>query len=569
MMTESEPTPQFRSASLRRPPAVSRLNSSGHNSGKPMRMSSHNINNSMAQNQSSKRTNPSSSRAVTNWSVSDTHVRHIPSFYPLETSSRSVHDTPANIASRISDCCRLLSVHAEYNDELATAELKTEDHVEIHVTLWNGDEPEISSNHSNSSSNALSEGKEDASAQVPKPIKTTIIEAQRRKGCAVTYHRYCRNLLDAAAGNFIAPVDARGNVDVECQPKQVQYPRLELKRNDGRGHLKSGLESAPRPSVSGIVLDDSEPEPAENSLLALEIAASLLAKDRIDARRLGMESLCLLTDPTKTGMDTAVLASQLVLFGSIRSSSPDQNTDDDDVGVGEFAPDGDELGIREAILSLVQFGKLGDCYGDLDSDDDDVDGNGNKNGEVEDEFNQILHNLALAVLANALEVLELHGKQTSGLMGSTIASASNASLNNGQMPCANTFLEESKEMTNRELLSSLLNVLGKAESKPHDACLSAQCLRSLFQASKEAKKKAKELNAKQIVMTALDVGQRTHVKLEKETQNIIRVLERSDTDMDGGHRSGGGGSVIEQEPQQHEGEENEDDEDSKPTHRHF
>lgn len=167
---------------------------------------------------------------------------------------------------------------------------------------------------------------------------------------------------------------------------------------------------------------------------------------------------------------------------------------------------------------------------------------------VEDEFNQILHNLALAVLANALEVLELQKRQRRH------ACAASSSSMLADLPCANTFLSESKEMTNRELLSSLLNVLSKAESKPHDACLSAQCLRSLFQASKEAKKKAKELNAKQIVMTALDVGQRTHVKLEKETQSIIRVLERNDNDHDD-HDT----TVTETEQQQEQEEEEEED----------
>mmetsp|Transcript_11864 Transcript_11864/g.22212 ORF Transcript_11864/g.22212 Transcript_11864/m.22212 type:complete len:466 (+) Transcript_11864:159-1556(+) len=377
----------------------------------------------------------------TNWNVSS-ELREVPSFYPLEKSSRFIEDTPSNIASRISDACRLMSVQATFDDDLGTANLITDDHVEIHLTLWKASRTEESDS-----------GEEKVQ---------TIVEAQRRKGCAVVFHRYCRNLLDAAQGCF--------------DPKEEEI----------------------RNSCHRVELQKKDNNEGENSLLAIEIAASLIRKDRMDARRLGMESLCLLTDPTKTPMETALLASQIVLFGSAQD---DMSQEADYIS--------DELGIREAVLSLVQFGRLGD-YCDYESDGEEED---NATG-VEAEFNDVLHNLALAVLANALEVLETHG-------GSMARSETSK-------PPANTFLEESKEISKRELLSSLLNVLGKAESKPHDACLSAQCLRSLFQASKEAKRRARDLNAKQIVMTALDVGRRTHVKLENETENIMRELERPD-----------------------------------------
>jgi len=386
----------------------------------------------------------------TNWTVA-TELREVPSFYPLEKSSRFIRDAPDNIASRISDACRLMSVQATYDDALATADLVTEEHVEIHLTLWRG-------------AGSGAEGTDASAAPEPsEESKITIVEAQRRKGCAVVFHRYCRNLLDAAQGCF----------EVKDDSAIKQFHRVEVEKKDDEG---------------------------ENSLLAIEIAASLLKKDRMDARRLGMESLCLLTDPSKAGMETALLASQIVLFGSVQEESGDE---------ADFIPD--ELGIREAILSLVQFGRLGE-YCDFESDDEEEE---NASG-VEAEFNEVLHNLALAVLANALEVLEAHGNK--------MAAPEDAK------PSANSFLQESKEISKRELLSTLLNVLGKAESKPHDACLSAQCLKSLFQASKEAKGRARDLNAKQIVMTALDVGKRTHVKLENETKNIMKELTKVDVD---------------------------------------
>lgn len=377
----------------------------------------------------------------TNWVVQDDGLRDVPSFYPLEQSSLTLNNVkPSEIASRISDCCRVMSVQAAFDNDLGTASLTTAEHVEIHLSLWQGTGD-----------------------------NSTIVEAQRRKGSVLAYHKYCRNLLDAAQGVFTL----ESFVVSEEQNRHVNLVET-----------VAGVET-----ISG----EEKGSEDENSLLALEIAASLLKKDRIDARQLGMESLCLLTDPASAGTHAAVIASRVVLFGSVQ----DENLDDAD-----FLPD--ELGVREAVLSLVQFGRLGE-NGDLFEEEEDSDSEVN---DHEREYNEHLHNLALAVLANSLETLKMSRSENK--------------------PSANEFLEESKEISNRELLSTLLNVLSRAESKPHEACLSAQCLNSLFQASKEAKRKARDLNAKQIVVTALDVGRRTHVKLETETKNVMRELEKHD-----------------------------------------
>ena len=56
-----------------------------------------------------------------NWNVSDDGLRHIPSYYPLEKSSRFVSDAkPSEIANRISDCCRVMSVQATFDNKLVS-----------------------------------------------------------------------------------------------------------------------------------------------------------------------------------------------------------------------------------------------------------------------------------------------------------------------------------------------------------------------------------------------------------------------------------------------------------------
>ena len=403
-----------------------------------------------------------------------------------------------------------MSVQANYDDQLATADLVTGEHVEIHLTLWRGDDDDTV--HTDGEAQGDGEGGEHPNqSQARKERIVTIVEAQRRKGCAVVYHRYCRNLLDAAQGCF--------EVKHDNSYAQPQQPKLL--------HQKVEIDKKTDQSSSDQGSDEEKNE--ESALYALEIAASLLKKDRMDARRLGMESLCLLTDPNQTGMENALLASQVVLFGSVQDHAADAKE-----GI-DFIPD--ELGIREAILSLVQFGKIREyCDYDSASSDDEEDHDGD--AALEAEFNDILHNLALLVLANALEVLEVHGH--------LIATGAAAMPDSNSKPSANKFLEESKEISKRELLATLLSTLGRAASKPHDACLSAQCLKSLFQGSKEAKRRAKDLNAKQIVMTALDVGRRTHVKLETETENVIQELEKPDThDDDEGSNGNGDGRGTE------------------------
>ncbi len=61
---------------------------------------------------SSQPTNPS------NWLVNDESLRDVPSFYPLEKSSKYIHDKASTIANRISDCCRVMSVQAHFDNDL-------------------------------------------------------------------------------------------------------------------------------------------------------------------------------------------------------------------------------------------------------------------------------------------------------------------------------------------------------------------------------------------------------------------------------------------------------------------
>jgi hypothetical protein len=401
-------------------------------------------------------------------------LRTVPAFYPLEKSSRLVEDdTAVEVAARISNCLRQLSIHAVYDND--TACLWTSENVEMHLSLWKT--PPTS------------------------PQQGIVVELQRRTGDSIAFHRYSRTILDAALG--LIDMDMLEVDDDIIYSKKVQRLLMTELRNS------------------------ADKEEHETAIQAIEIAHGLLMKDRMDARVLGLESLCLLTDPRKTGFITSMLTSHVVLLGST------QGVEIPGVEPDAYVDEGPFQEIRSGILNLIQFKRIGE---DDDYNDE------NAMVDIDKEHLTLLHNLALAVLANALDCVE-HPDRTRSDMGDN----SSSSLTGDDLKprarmrtassteVANEFMQQTEELSKKEILSTLISELGKAADKPHNAVLSAKCIGSLCRASDEAKKRAKELGAKQVVSTALEVGVRTHLRLETECERVVTVLERTVSEEDGTH----------------------------------
>ena len=69
--------------------------------------------------------NKASNEDDNNWNVRNESLRSVPNYYPLEKSSRFVSDSSANeIATRISESCRMMSVQAMYDSDLVSQELQ-------------------------------------------------------------------------------------------------------------------------------------------------------------------------------------------------------------------------------------------------------------------------------------------------------------------------------------------------------------------------------------------------------------------------------------------------------------
>merc|ERR1719420_2218447 len=136
-----------------------------------------------------------------------------------------------------------MSVHAVYCNETATASLLTSENVEMHLSLW----------------------KPTATTAVGGQRKAggIVVEIQRRKGDSISFHRYSRCILDAAAGEL----DVRELAETNGEDfMDAVYNNNLKKKKAAHAHRALCLDSQPK----------DEGAETENAVVALEIAHGLL-----------------------------------------------------------------------------------------------------------------------------------------------------------------------------------------------------------------------------------------------------------------------------------------------------
>lgn len=182
------------------------------------------------------------------WMVSK--VEQIPDDFPLEKTSRHIRDADCSlVATRISDCLRLRSIEAEYNDDEGKAKCRTADFVSFRIKLFAGTEGGV------------------------------VVEVQRRRGSSFSFMRDCRAILDAAEGGGVSPAS------------ESDLPYLKRPVSD-------------MSCLKGVKLESTND---------VEAAEDLLQEDRRDANMLGMESLEDLTNPLTSSPDAVRRAAKSVL----------------------------------------------------------------------------------------------------------------------------------------------------------------------------------------------------------------------------------------------------------------
>ena len=189
--------------------------------------------------------------------------------FHLERTRREINKVSVNeVVERITNALRLLSIEAEFDGENAKAKCKTSDMIGFRIRLFAGE------------------------SKMQEPI---IVEIQRRSGSPQCFMRVSKKILDAAEGVEIQP---------ESIPAKKKMPLCIMKTPV---HEMKCLQT--------IVIDD--PHMKVNTCIIKSLEMLRLKKK--DVNVLGIESLCLITDPLKTRPDMAIMACKEIVVGQYSS----------------------------------------------------------------------------------------------------------------------------------------------------------------------------------------------------------------------------------------------------------
>ncbi|KAL3781030.1 hypothetical protein HJC23_007926 [Cyclotella cryptica] len=337
-----------------------------------------------------------------------------------------------------------------------------------------------------------------------------LIELQRRKGDIVTFYNYRRAILDAAEGKFdMLTFDKRDGLEKPGGRDRGNQPRATMNRPTLSRPTSLRPPSLRPPSLSANDADtisvsqkdntDSQNEIVDKALEALNIAASLIKKDRVDARRLGMESL----EDLAMGLE---------------------NDDDLDTLFDESAG----LGIRETILEMIMG--------------DDFEG---KIAKMTFMIMKLIESLWTPFLIwdfqqraycgapydeRSRSCTDKEDRKPSPVVPSRRRAATEPVNRPSDMNVPKRFIDDTSASFGCDVLSSLIRILGQAKSKPHDAYHSARCLDVLFKGggNSHRARARRDLDAKRIISAALEVGARSHAKLADASREALVALVTDD-----------------------------------------
>jgi hypothetical protein len=307
------------------------------------------------------------------------------------------------------------------------------------------------------------------------------IEVQRRRGDSLIFHKYARHILEAASGDF----DSN-----EYMSNYSYFDARYLK--EAEKVMKIGWES--------------ESEGCKDSFERIDYVLRLIDDKCLENKILGMESLCILSDAKKTNLSDAYNISRCILsregehkYGKIhdfifyviqKRCIPDDQT----------------------ILSELIF--------DDDSDDEEYFDYEDRDADMPSEYKEVMRSLMMygfTIVANCLEVIsfaescQVDPERTTGYTSTGSYYISKV-------------LNAARNLTNVDLLETLLVVLGNENDQPHNACEAARCLKLLCRMSPEIRDVALKSDATQIAHTAKRFGSARHLKLEKECTELLQVL---------------------------------------------
>jgi hypothetical protein len=200
-----------------------------------------------------------------NWNICSP-LCQVPLGFPLERTHREIYGDAAEVANRISNALRNMSVETEYDGENAKAKCTSLDQVNFRIRLFAGGEDGL-------------------------PV---IVEVQRRCGSSSSFMKICRQILNGAEGGAVA------------KSRSKPCTRMPPFIKGAIGNM-SCLQSV-------VKKEEGKPE-----LDALNKSIELLKCQKKCSNLLGLENLCFLTDPLKTRPDKALSSCKDIVLGERRA----------------------------------------------------------------------------------------------------------------------------------------------------------------------------------------------------------------------------------------------------------
>lgn len=268
------------------------------------------------------------------------------------------------------------------------------------------------------------------------------MELQKADGDSVDYMACVRAILAAAQGD-----NSDGEMPLRRRCSSLTLPPSLV---HGKKHIADTFQNVDYAVASSV-----------------QCAEDLLLKDRMDAVQLGLDSLMLLTDSEKSHASKS--AANAVLYGDSAGNAT----------------------IKNFIIDQVNRRPSSD---DHDRED--------RNSDFAMRQEAIMHNMALAVLGNALQTALDHDRSS-----------------------LEAIVISEEWMGDSGIVNVLLSELSNANHRTHDAYYAARCLAIMLEISPEVKKKLAERGLENVMKASSKVGRSRHSLLANECDEALSLLE--------------------------------------------
>lgn len=392
---------------------------------------------------------------------SDTKLRSFPLHYPLERTATTIYtESLQDLIENISTFMKDRSIACSYNDQTGRFDGLTMNLLRFSVQLWGTGRPPAKNG-----------------------LLPVLVEIQRRQGCCIEMQRLRQELIQHLTRS-VHHRDSDSNIHVNSSQLCDKSLNEELLQT----WMTEQYANRPTSTLPSVV-------PAESSIDdSFRIGLSLLKSSMLDQNRLGLESLCMISDVSKSSIEQAQYASSKILAN------------------GE---------LQQLLLPYfvrVEISPRHQSTHPMESGRDDDHGYGARTLDyAQGSYFGGMHILALKVVSHALETKVLVERKTA------------AGLPSNGIDVESTSITLFTPFWNHALQAMIYNT-HFSHLRPLEAALSIRCLRLLNALVPEAWNRHGSINPighrpfDDMLLDARSYGRRYHLGLEQETQALLTQL---------------------------------------------